>query len=510
MPNKLNYSNNLRQDKMSNISYDVKNYYPNSREQQINIVKPIHTNKGKYVQNPFISSIVGQSFNSSYFNNSNNNLNNNINYEYNNRNNNYVNKNEYNNMNNYNNIDNSNNNFEKNNISNINQINNTSSFLSDNNNNNNTNNLFKYQSSNPYEEINSYSKVNNSINNNINNNNIYNNYNNNPYEEKINLEENDNKKEIYDNKVEIIPEEITENYDKYNQKFDTNKQIMEKKDINPEINYYNKNSKRLSYPPKTLKNEVCSNNNNPKTRNTLNNMPRARDINEIPYNHVMQRSPNDKLMVNSPEKDEKELNKKKDFDELSTTSFFSMFDNIKKNPFYLNNKFKFINALVILIGMGLAFSLIHLTINYIDTIKDFFNSIIELLSEPKKILELFISYISYILYAPIHYWYISIPFIVLIFVILYYIRRNLFRKRCKEIIENIVKDLEKNNNSGNRASISQEDIFKNYVEKYGISYSKFLRKYLPMLQKMRRDDHRLVLTSVKNDNKEYVFWELNE
>ena len=62
MPSNLINSNNLPQYKIMNISYDVKNY-SNSREQQINIIKPIHTNRGKYVQNPFISSINGQSFN---------------------------------------------------------------------------------------------------------------------------------------------------------------------------------------------------------------------------------------------------------------------------------------------------------------------------------------------------------------------------------------------------------------------------------------------------------------
>ena len=87
-------------------------------------------------------------------------------------------------------------------------------------------------------------------------------------------------------------------------------------------------------------------------------------------------------------------------------------------------------------------------------------------------------------------------------------RQYSFKKRCREIIENIVKDLR--NNSGNSRGISEEDIYKRYVEKYGISYNKFLRKYLPLLNKMRRKDNRLVISSIKNDNKEYIFWELSE
>jgi hypothetical protein len=47
---------------------------------------------------------------------------------------------------------------------------------------------------------------------------------------------------------------------------------------------------------------------------------------------------------------------------------------------------------------------------------------------------------------------------------------------------------------------------------YGISYNKFVRKYLQKIQKLRREDkeNRLKLSSVKNNEKEYIFWELNE
>ena len=491
MPNNMNISSNIGPNKMTNISYDVNNYYPSSRQQQINILKPIHTNKGKYVQNPFISSMVGQSFNSSYLSNSNNNVINSIN----NSNNNY--------------------NFDKNNISNINKVNNTSSFISDNNSNTNTNNLFNFQPNTPFHDINSNSKVINSINNNINNN---------QYEEKIYIDENNNKNKnktpqnSYDDN-QLIPEKM-ENYNtKYNKDAYDNEKNIDKKNITSETNNYIKRSKRLSYQPNELKNELYQKNPNlnnniiNKERKTLTNMPRAKDINEIPYNSAIQRNFNDKeLIMDSPEKEDKEEKedysntkniRKKDYDEISTASFFSMFDNMRKRPFYKNNKFILIHALVLILLICVAYFIF----NSFDTIRDFFNSIIEFLSEPKKALELFISYTSHILFIPISYWYISIPSIIIIFVLLYYMRQYSFKKRCGEIIENIVKDLR--NNSGNSRGISEEDIYKKYVEKYGISYNKFLRKYLPLLNKMRRKDNRLVLSSLKNDNKEYIFWELS-
>ena len=86
-------------------------------------------------------------------------------------------------------------------------------------------------------------------------------------------------------------------------------------------------------------------------------------------------------------------------------------------------------------------------------------------------------------------------------------RKYLFKKRCKEIFEKIVKDLHENDNQ-NR--ISEDDICKRYSEMYGISYKKFLKKYLPQLRKLRRDDNRLKVSSVINKEKEYIFWELCE
>ena len=68
MPSNISISNNPAQYRIMNISSEIKDLYPNSREQQINLVRPMHTNKGKYAQNPFISGISGQGFYNSYNN----------------------------------------------------------------------------------------------------------------------------------------------------------------------------------------------------------------------------------------------------------------------------------------------------------------------------------------------------------------------------------------------------------------------------------------------------------
>jgi hypothetical protein len=85
-------------------------------------------------------------------------------------------------------------------------------------------------------------------------------------------------------------------------------------------------------------------------------------------------------------------------------------------------------------------------------------------------------------------------------------RKYLFKKRCKEILEKIVKHLKNDENN----YISEIDIYKRFVQPYGISYDKFLKKYLVQLHKLRRNDNRLKLSSMKKDEKIIVFWELSE
>ena len=489
MPSNLNNSNNFVQNKIANISYDVKSYYPNSREQQINIIKPIHTNKGKYVQNPFISSITGQNYSNSYNNEINNR---NIRYKDIDKRMNNIIKNDGINVQNVGNKINDLNekndylsnikedNLENNNISNINKINNNSSFLSD------KNNLFKFRDYNTNEVINSYYN-----NNDNNNNNFYGSQYSN--EEKIDLED--------DNKIGN-----SDNIQNYN-----NKTKNERLYSNNNENNLKKHSKRLSYQPNALKNDI--NFNNIKSRKSFPSMPPSININEIPYETVIQNiqkdssnKEEDNLDNNINNNNENEI--KKDPDEVSTFSFFSTFDRFKKYPFYKNTTFIMVHLLILLVILCLFISILHLVNNSWDSITTFFSNIFGFLSESKIIIETITSYVSSLFIGSINYWYITVPAIILFFVFYYFIKKLLFKKRCKEILEKIVNDLRENVNE-NR-SISEEDICKRYSQLYGISYNRFKKKYLPQINKLRRNDDRLKLFSVNNNGNEYIFWDLSE
>ena len=470
MPTNFKTSYNLAESKMMNISNDIKDYYQNSREQLIKIVKPMHTNKGKYVQNPFLSSIQGQGFNNSYNNEINNKLGTYNEKSFNSKKINDINENNFN--------------LEKNNISNINRTNNNSSFLSD------DNNLFKYKSSAPNTDMNNINKSNNMS--------QY------PPEEKIVIDEVNNNN---------IQNNLYNNEDYYN------KSKNEKFDVNSNENNYKRPSKRLTYQTNALKNDInYVNSKNNKNRKTLTSIPHSYNINEIPYNSVMQNKQNNSpiisennptLLNNNDENNYIEKNEiKKDSDEVSTFSLFSAFDQFKKYPIYKNRKFILIHLLILLSILCLVISLFNVINNSWESICNIFSNILNFFSDPKYIFDTIVSYISSLFLVPINYLYITIPIIILAVVFYFFIKRYLFKKRCNDIFEKIVKDLRENENR----AISEEDICLKYSKMYGISYNTFVKKYLPRLQKLRRNDenNRLKLSSLNNNEKEYIFWELNE
>jgi hypothetical protein len=492
MPAFHSFLNNPMQNRYMNISSDVKNLDSFSREQQINLVRPMHTNKGKYAQNPFISGISGQNFYNSYNNEINKKIkyNDNIhsfNYNSNNPSENNEIKIDNANLNNSNNFMNNtyNVNLEKNNLSNISKINNNSSFLSDNN------NLFKNNGPKPNEET----KID-----------IYNNINNRSYRNKNNTEE----EKINTEQTEDVPHNsYNQNVLEYNESKNLDIDNIETTpDGNDDGNNYKKHSKRLTYQPNSLKNDIYS--NNQKNRRTLTNKSHSININEIPYNEVRQNistiSNNNINLSNNEQEENIYVQKKKEPDEVSvysTFSFFTAFENFKKYPLYKNRKFILIHLLILLAILCIAISLFRAINNSWDSILDFFSGTSSFFGN-------MLSYIYSLILFPINYWYISIPIVVLIFVFYIIMKKYLFKKRCQEIYERIVKDLSENENDDRR--ITEDDICRRYSQLYGINYNTFLEKYLPMIRKLRRNDkqNRLKISAENDNYQNYIYWSLNE
>ena len=496
-PYNMNTSNDISQKKEANMSYEINNRYPHMRENTVNLRKPKiiikMINDPQNQDNKYINRL-NQDMNEHRLNL--NNLNQpNIGYNYNNRQ--IVNGN-----NKYGNYP-----YDVNNLKQNNEYNNNF-----NNINNNTKNLNEYHRNNQYEEINT------DINDDRNETNKRN-----PNQEKLdqiaekiknyNFKRRMNNIHIIpESKYENVPEEYENDSDNNNLNYNNQYKSQTINIIPKKINFQ-QNINNADYQPNKIQDErIDLNSQNKLKKNQIESNNNNSFINAL-YQGIEVRNRNnndnnkeDNNNNNQKNKNENIIDKKDDDDEKSSFSIFSAFENFKKNPLYKYRKFILIHIIVLLIFLIISISLLHLIYNYRENILNFFSDIFNILCQPRRILDLLTSFISVLFLGPIHYWYISIPVLILLFVFYIYMRKYLFKKRCKEILEKIVKHLKNDENN----YISEIDIYKRFVQPYGISYDKFLKKYLVQLHKLRRNDNRLKLSSMKKDEKIIVFWELSE
>ena len=496
-PYNMNTSNDISQKKEANMSYEINNRYPHIRENTVNLRKPKiiikMINAPQNQDNKYINRL-NQDMNEHRLNL--NNLNQpNIGYNYNNR---QI-LNDNNKYGNYN--------YDANNLKQNNEYNNNY-----NNINNNTKNLNEYHRNNQYEEINT------DINDDRNETNKRN-----PNQEKLdqiaekiknyNFKRRMNNIHIIpESKYENVPEEYENDSDNNNLNYNNQYKSQTINIIPKKINFQ-QNINNADYQPNKIQDErIDLNSQNKLKKNQIETNNNNSFINAL-YQGIEVRNKdnndnnNNENNNNKNQKNKKENNiDKKDDDEKSSFSIFSAFENFKKNPLYKYRKFILIHIIILLIFLIISISLLHLIYNYRENIINFFSDIFNILCQPRRILDLLTSFISVLFLGPIHYWYISIPVLILLFVFYIYMRKYLFKKRCKEILEKIVKHLKNDENN----YISEIDIYKRFVQPYGISYDKFLKKYLVQLHKLRRNDNRLKLSSMKKDEKIIVFWELSE
>ena len=517
-------STNSSQNKIMNIACEIKPF--SSSEQQINIYKPIHTNKFQYSTNPFISSNVNQ-----------NQSNNTFNYEY--------------SLSNNNQSSNINNNNEKNDNINLNSTynfnntnsNNNSSFISNQENNNknknnsniSNNNYSRIFNQEVVEQINRESNNSGNIPNvKIFKNSIYNenrrnnaNFNNNikpnnqiiskQYEEDKNnnflFSKNNNntdKRFTYQENNNII-----NNNNDYNNINGDNRKTYTNM---PEQSQYLKLTQRLPSNDNILDNSVDNKNpyDNLNNNNNTENINYNNDINNNDYN-ISIKSQRKPFFANGEnnniEENDIRQTERREPDEVSNFSFFSAFNNIRKYPFYKNRKFIFFHTIILLLILCLTIATLHL-INYSwDSIADTISYFSRIINSPEYLLDIvgsIGSFIASIFFGAINYFYITIPLIIFAFIGYISIKKYFFKKKIRELLKQIIKDLDDNSISNQFKAISEDNIYEKYLKNKGVSYAKFVNKYLPVMRKMRRDEPRLKLSQIINNNQNVVFWELNE
>ena len=288
-----------------------------------------------------------------------------------------------------------------------------------------------------------------------------NNYNNNYY----NASNNQNSRNFQTHETGYSDLSHTNNYNnnfRKNKNDDYNNNYMEQ-----EINYNNNNNKKIY-----TNNPSDDYNENPDYTNQNDNARRTNDINC---------SENDNMKIKEPDEQSN----------FSLFSGFSSFKNAKQISFHLLT-----GALVICLALGFY----YLYRIFSEQINDFFSLIFDALTHPGQIASAGFGYLR-------AYWYIIPIILIFLIIIINLWKRYQFKKRCKEIMKKIVEDLR--NEEGERV-ISEEDIYRKYVQQYGISWEKFKKRYLPLLAKMRSKNKNLKTFSEIVEGKNVVFWEFQE
>ena len=495
-----NTMSNNSKNKVINISYDVKPFNSkNTIQQDINMIKSINTNTSK----------GANSYNSyNYNNNQEQPVNNTGKFGYSdnqieNRYNNYsISNYQSNNQSKLNNSNKYNNNNYSNNNNNYSYYNNTSQISVENNNNNLMNNLSN-------NNMNSINSLNNVSNNNINNSSSINNMSNNYMNSKNSINDasnnNMNNRNSINNKnyQEETNNDIKRNYNYIGDSSGINNKIFTNVST-PNPQNYQQNNKNQSIFNSLINSQSTNNNNNnfnnDKNYNINNNFsfnsnnPFNQNTNNNYSRRVIIEEQNPSTLLSNGE--EIQNNNYREPDEESNYSIFSTFKDFKNSYFYKNRKQICFNIVISFIILSLVIVGFYLLSSFWD-----------ILTDPRSIIEGIFGFISSLFFGSIRYFYITIPIILLIIFLIIIVKKYMFKKRCKEIFKKIVDNLIKERNSGN--TICEDEIFRRYVQNFGINYEEFIKKYLPALRKMRRNDNRLKSYSERVNGKDITYWELN-
>ena len=148
---------------------------------------------------------------------------------------------------------------------------------------------------------------------------------------------------------------------------------------------------------------------------------------------------------------------------------FNNSENIEKEK-NVNKKYKILRQIVYHTLFGFITISLALLFLYIYRIYS---------EEINKIISLFLGRISNFNLN----WLITafILIFAFLFLITKLIKKNKISKRYKEIIKKIKKD-----NEGNNEELTDEEIYRKYVENYGVNYELFQKSYLPILKKFKK------------------------
>ena len=314
-----------------------------------------------------------------------------------------------------------------------------------------------------------------------------------------------------------------------NEQNDNNTYVEEENNNNNHINYNNSYQENTKNSRNFSNNEIGYsdlNNTNNYRNNYSNNNYNQNDKrnnnynNNNNYNYYQSQNNNQKMYTNEPQEDydnqyqepsypknnvkntnnmNNEINdinesgtKVRASDEESSFSFFSSFSTFK------NSKQICFHVLTGFIIICLALGILYLYRIFSEQINGFFSQVFDTITHPGEIISTSFEFLR-------NYWYIIPIILICVIIIISLIKRYKIKKQCEEILKKIVEDLSKDEENGR---ISEEDIYRRYVQELGVSWNKFKKNYLPKLDDMRKKrEKRLKKSSEKINGNVVVFWE---
>ena len=340
---------------------------------------------------------------------------------------------------------------------------------------------------------------------NQNNSEIYGNNNNN-FNQQYNNINNINSSNYLNLKNQYISESIQSNNNINNNKINNNgNQSINMTNSENDYSYQVNNNKD------NKNNSISLQVKNPTNNNDMNSEISSNSNNNSKNKNIVYRA----IEVLRKKSNLKEFNNKSnensEENEQSNNTFISEINNYFKNKDktdFCFDIFKFVIFAVLLLVI------IKLGIQSNSEIREKISQSSENINDPKKIfIDIVWGTIKGILLGIFwKYLYIMIPLFIISYMTYILMKKNKFKRTCKNIIEDIKNELRKKpkDNYGRRY-ISENEIISKYSGKYKIDCETFIKKYLIKLKKLREKDHSLKIFP-KSDELGVVIntWELIE
>ena len=196
-------------------------------------------------------------------------------------------------------------------------------------------------------------------------------------------------------------------------------------------------------------------------------------------------------------------------EKINEENYLEEEENLDNNPDIenKNNIELLLYILFLIIGGLLIYFVLKIIFRVSNTLTEGVTQTVRIVTNPRRLFrELIWGLIKSILMGILYeYIYITLPLAILSFVIYMLKQRREFNKLCKQIIEDIKKDLENKMDK----SISENEIIDKYSKKYNIDKNIFIKKYLKALRELRKKDHSLKLSQNNNKGVTETFWELS-